>query len=397
MGAVGLRTLRRAPVGYARRIAAAPALPAVAAWTLGLLAVVEVVLHHNRPADKLLADVVLALCTAVPVAFARTHLLPAAAVVTVMVLLTLGLGEQPTVAGLLAQTGLLYLIGTRSSYRAALLFAVPYIAYAVGPSASRAGGKLLGVGLLVLAAGALAVGGFRRSRTQNASRAAASGVYTDIARAYAAREERARIARELHDIVAHHISLISVQAETVRLTTPNLPDEGKVRLLAIGETARLALSQMRRVLGVLRDDAAAGSEQLPQPVLGELITLVDQTRAAGGPMVRLIIRGPTRPLDPGLELTAYRIVQEALTNARKYARGAAVGIEVRYTRDALRLNIWDTGSANRTGDEVPPADGYGLLGMRERAATAGGTLRTGRSKLGGFVVQAVLPLTGALR
>jgi signal transduction histidine kinase len=397
MGAVGLRTLRGKSVEYIRRFSAAPALPVVAAWTLGVLAMVEVVLHPSRPADRLLEDLVWALCTTVPVAFARTHLLPAATVVTVMVLLTLGLGEQPTVGGLLAQTGMLYLIGARSSYRAALLFAVPYIAYAVGPSSSRAGGKLLGVGLLVLAAGALAVGGLRRSRTETASRTAANGAYTDIVRANAGRAERARIAQELHDIVAHHISLISVQAETTRLTTPNLPDEGKARLLAIGETARLALSEMRRVLGVLREDADAGTEETPQPGLSQLITLVDQTRVAGGPNARLIIRGRTRPLDPGLELTAYRIVQEALTNARKHARAAAVGIEVHYTSDALRLNIWDTGPGNGAGDDGPPTDRYGLLGMRERTATAGGTLRIGRSELGGFVVHAVLPLTGAPR
>jgi signal transduction histidine kinase len=201
----------------------------------------------------------------------------------------------------------------------------------------------------------------------------------------------------MHDIVAHHISLISVQAETARLTTPNLSADGKARLLAMGETARLAMSEMRRVLGVLRDDAGAESEQLPQPGLSQLIALADETRALGGPNVRLIFRGQTRPLDPGLELTAYRIVQEALTNARKHAPGASVGIEVLYASDRLRLNIWDTGSTNGAGEDVAADGGFGLLGMRERAATAGGRVRVGRNGFGGFVVQAVLPLAGAPR
>jgi signal transduction histidine kinase len=395
MGDVRLSEQLRGPV--LRRIAARPAFPMVAAWTLAILAVAEVALRRGQPTDKLLEDLVLALCSTVPVAFLRSHLLPSAAGVTVMVLLTLWLGEQPTIGGLLAQTVVLYVVGARTSDRIALLFAVPYIAYAVGPSTWSAGGKLLGVGLLVLAAGALTMGGFRRSRTETARRAAASGAFTGVTRAYAAGEERARIAREMHDIVAHHISLISVQAETTRLTTPNLSDEAKARLLAMGETARLAMSEMRRVLGVLRDDAGAESEQVPQPGLSQVIALVDETRALGGPDVRLVFRGRTRPLDPGLELTAYRIVQEALSNARKHAPGACVGIEVLYANDCLRLNIWDTGSADAAGDAVAPGGGFGLLGMRERAATAGGQVRAGRNRFGGFVVQAVLPLAGAPR
>jgi signal transduction histidine kinase len=404
MGPVSLPTFPRGAVLLARRIAIAPESPAVAAVLLAALGLVEVVLRGGRPVGNLLQDLVLALCTTLPLAFVRTHLLHVGAVVTVAVLLTLGLGRQPTVGGLLAQTAVLYLIGARNSYRTAVLFAVPYVAYAVGPAESRTGGKLLGVVLLVLAAGALAVGSSRRSRTETADRTAASGAYAHMALAYAAREERARIARELHDIVAHHISSISVQAETTRLTTPGLPAEGATRLLAIGETARLALAEMRRLLSVLRDDAGAASAQLPQPGLGQLITLVDEARDTVGPAVRLIIRGRIRPLDPGLELTAYRIVQEALTNARKHAPGAAVDIEVRYADDTLRLSIWDAGSATGTdspGTDHPgtgsPGGGYGLLGMRERVAMAGGRLRTGRSRAGGFVVQAILPVPGADR
>jgi signal transduction histidine kinase len=376
-----------------------PNPPVIGAVILGSLGVVQIVLHPGRSSGNLLRDLVLALCTTLPVAFARTRLLPAGAVVTVAVLLTPALGGQLTLAGLLAQTALLYLIGLHNSYRTAVLFAVPYVAYAVGPAESRSGGKLLGVGLLLGAAGVLTVGAVRHLRAQTAIRAAASGAYADMAYAYAAREERARIARELHDIVAHHISSISVQAETARLATPGLPAQAAARLRAIGETARLTLTEMRRLLGVLRDDAAGETMQTPQPGLAQLISLLDEARATAGSGTRLTVQGRTRRLDPGLELTAYRIVQETLTNARTHAPGALVDVEVNYADDALRLNIRDTGpvdAANRPR-HAPASGGSGLLGIRERVAMAGGTLRTGRSRVGGFVVQAVLPISATAR
>jgi signal transduction histidine kinase len=219
-----------------------------------------------------------------------------------------------------------------------------------------------------------------------------------------ARGERARIARELHDVVAHHISVIAVQAETARLTTPGLPDAGAQRFAAIGDTARAGLTEMRRLLGVLREDAhlaapeipgpaaqgpaasGAVAERQPQPGLPQLGELIDEARAASGSVVRLIVSGPVARLDPGVELAAYRIVQEALTNARRHAPGAAVDVELRYAVDVLRLRIRDNGpglAARHTG--------HGLLGMRERAAAAGGSLRTGAAPGGGFRIEAELP------
>src|SRR5262249_12737650 len=145
---------------------------------------------------------------------------------------------------------------------------------------------------------------------------------------HTARGERARISRELHDVVAHHISMISVQAETARLTTTGLPPAAAQRLAAIGDTARAALPGMR---GVLREDrrtgAAAGRQ--PQPGLREIGDLLDEARDAAGGGARLIVRGEIVPLDPGVELAAYRIVQEALTNSRRHAPGAAVDVELR--------------------------------------------------------------------
>jgi len=192
-----------------------------------------------------------------------------------------------------------------------------------------------------------------------------------------------------------------VQAETARLTTPGLPDAGAQRFAAIGDTARAGLTEMRRLLGVLREDADLAEPDLPglpgpparpsagrqpQPGLPQLGELIDEARAASGTVVRLIVSGPVTRLDPGVELAAYRIVQEALTNARRHAAGAAVDVELRYAGDALRLRIRDNGPglADRH-------TGHGLLGMRERAAAVGGSLQTGEAPGGGFRIEAELP------
>jgi signal transduction histidine kinase len=204
---------------------------------------------------------------------------------------------------------------------------------------------------------------------------------------HTARGERARIARELHNVVAHHISMVAVQAESARLTTPGMPPAGAARLLDIGDTARAALTEMRRLLGVLREDAAVEiADRRPQPGLAQLTTLLDESRAASGGGVRLIVSGLIAPLDPGVELAAYRIVQEALTNARRHAPGAAVDVELRYTDDALWLRIRDNGPGPSAA-----AAGHGLLGMRERAVAAGGSLRCGAAVGGGFLIEATLP------
>ncbi|MFB4310167.1 sensor histidine kinase [Actinomadura sp. GTD37] len=227
-----------------------------------------------------------------------------------------------------------------------------------------------------------------RRRAEAAALDASRRAFESTLLEHTARGERARIARELHDVVAHHISMISVQAETARLAVPGMPDEGAARLLAIGDTARTALTEMRRLLGVLREDAGAEPTRSPQPGLRELLGLVDEARESGVAGARLIVRGDVAVLDPGLELAAYRIAQEALTNARRHAAGAAVDVEVDYAADALRVTVRDNGPGPGAG----PADGHGLLGMRERAAAVGGGLRAGPGPLGGFVVEATLPL-----
>lgn len=379
-----------------RRLGRAPDLPLVAAATLCAAGLLQALAHLD---DRNRADIPLTLAlvlgSTAPLAFARGQLLPATTAVTAAVLLTPLSGRLPCLAALPALAALLHLTGLRGSPRTALLFAAPFVAYAVGPASSAAGGKPFGVALLAGAAAALAAGAARRAGGEAAARSAAEGAYAHTALEHAARGERARIARELHDVVAHHISTLSVQAETARLTTPGLPPLGAERLLAIGDTARQALTEMRRLLGVLRDDASAEvPARRPQPTLDQLLTLVDEARDTAGGGVRLVVRGRIAPLEPGLELTAYRIVQEALTNARRHAPGAPVDVELHYAEGALRVTVRDVGAGPAPSAPAPDG-GHGLLGMRERVAMAGGTLRAGRGPAGGFVVAAELPLREA--
>jgi signal transduction histidine kinase len=242
--------------------------------------------------------------------------------------------------------------------------------------------------VLALAAVGCAGGASWRVRVQlrrsSAVEQAAQNSYLE----HIARGERARIARELHDVVAHHISMIAVQAEAARLTTPGMTPEGATRLVAIGDTARTALTEMRRLLGVLREDADAAVEptRRPQPGLGQVNDLLDEVRGLGPANIRLLVSGRVQPLAQGIELTAYRIVQEALTNARRHAAGAAVDVELHYHDDALLIRVRDSGP----GPGVQ-ASGHGLSGMRERATMAGGTLQTKMGPMGGFIVEAVLP------
>jgi signal transduction histidine kinase len=191
-------------------------------------------------------------------------------------------------------------------------------------------------------------------------------------------------------VVAHHISMISIQAEAARLTTAGMPPEGAKRLSAIGETARDALSEMRRLLGVLREDADTLPTRAPQPGLSDLVDLVDDARAtAGGASTRLVVHGHVAPLEPGVELTAYRIVQEALTNSRRHAPGAAVDVELEYADTALYVRVRDNGPGLSPRGEA--ADGHGLLGMCERAAMVGGVIRVDSGSKGGVLVEATLP------
>ncbi len=377
--------------------------PAVAGGLLALAAVTESAargLSTSLSVAGVLTAVILALGTTVPLAY----LGPAAAAACICLagVLSLTVVRTLTVAGLAAVVIVLYLFGrdgwgeTRGQLLAPAL-GVPFLITALAGSLSP--GSYEGV-LAVLAAAlgpAAALAGIaRRARLQAHAQSAARQVIADSLVEHMARGERARIARELHDVVAHHISMIAVQAETARLATPGMPDAGAQRLLEIGDRARAGLTEMRRLLGVLREDAQAADpyfgtfDRRPQPGLEQLNELLDEAREASGAGTRLIVSGPLAPLDPGVELAAYRIIQEGLTNARRHAPGAAVDVELRFTEAALQLRIRDNGP----GPPAVPVDadgGHGLTGMRERAAAAGGELSVGVAPGGGFLIEAALP------
>jgi signal transduction histidine kinase len=199
-------------------------------------------------------------------------------------------------------------------------------------------------------------------------------------------EERARIARELHDVVSHSISVIAIQGQAVRRRLGPGHERESEDLRALETTARQAMAELRRLFGVLRADGERVS-LAPQPGLDQLEALVEEARATGL-RVELQVRGGRVPLPPGVDLAAYRIVQEALTNTRQHADPTRAAVEVRFGECDLELLIEDDG---RDGQAVGNGGGHGLVGMRERTALYGGTLEAGPGASGGFRVRASLP------
>ncbi|THA76313.1 sensor histidine kinase [Streptomyces sp. A0642] len=211
--------------------------------------------------------------------------------------------------------------------------------------------------------------------------------------------ERARIARELHDVVAHNVSVMVVQADGAAYVMDTAPDQARQALETISGTGRQALAEMRRLLGVLRTgDAPETGEYVPQPDVEQIEDLIEQVRTAGL-AVDFKVEGTPRSLPSGVELTAYRIVQEALTNTRKHG-GPNAGASVRlvYFDDGLGLLVEDDGrGAAHELYEDGGADGagHGMIGMRERVGMVGGTLDAGPRPGGGFRISALLPLKAA--
>ena len=198
--------------------------------------------------------------------------------------------------------------------------------------------------------------------------------------------ERMRIARELHDVVAHNVSVMTIQATAASRILANDPEAALDALASIERTGRETVDEMRILLGVLRE-RGADEPFAPQPGLAELDALAERVRSAGLP-VEVVVEGRPRTLAAGLDLAAYRIVQEALTNVLKHARGAQAGVTVRYTDTALELEVVDNGSGNGAGGGT----GNGLVGMQERVAMYGGQLEMGRRHEGGWVLRARLPV-----
>lgn len=198
--------------------------------------------------------------------------------------------------------------------------------------------------------------------------------------------ERATIARELHDVIAHSVSVMTVQAGAARvLLDEDRPERARESLLAVEETGRQALGEMRRLLGILRGDDH-DTRLAPQPGIAAIEGLAEQIRAAGLP-VDVVVDGEPRPLPPGADLAAYRVVQEALTNALKHAGAARAEVSIRYGRTALELTVTNDGRARRNGRV-----GHGLVGMRERVALYGGEFSAAPRPGGGYAVRASLPM-----
>jgi signal transduction histidine kinase len=208
----------------------------------------------------------------------------------------------------------------------------------------------------------------------------------------AVEDERARIARELHDVVTHNVSVMVIQAGAARKVMDAAPGQAREALLAVESGGRAALAELRHVMHLLTttgEEPAGGDGLAPQPGLGQLPALVGRVRSTGVP-VELTVTGTPAPLPDGVDLAAYRVAQEGLTNAVRHAAGARVRIAVEHAPDAVLVEVADSGGAPAQG--VGPGNGRGLIGLRERLAVLGGTLEAGPRLTGGYRLRAVLPL-----
>ncbi len=245
---------------------------------------------------------------------------------------------------------------------------------------------------LLLAAWALG-DAIRSRRGQQSERLRVAEQQAATAHEHAARavvEERLRIARELHDVVAHSMSLIAVQAGVGGHVIHSDVDAAERALEVIAETSRKALTQTRSMLGLLRDEGSDPAAA-PMPSIDDLGTLVEDVHHAGVD-VSLTVDGPRRALDPGVELTAYRVVQESLTNVLKHSSATSALVDVAYTDGSVDIRVQDSGrGSRRRQDAGPPPGGHGLVGLRERTRLLGGTLEFGPAEGTGFRVHAHLP------
>lgn len=306
---------------------------------------------------------------------------------------------------LVAHAVVLFLLALRVPVRvaAAALALTALVTWVVQGLIGAANYSSTGTLAVALFAGVVLLGaalrGRREARTQLVEQA---GITAEERARRTVLEERNRIARELHDVVAHHMSVISIQAQVAPHLVENPSDELRENLDGIRQNALEALTELRRVLGVLRSEnpddpyglgapGTGAAPDAPQPTLDRLDVLVENTRAAGL-KVNTEISGEVLPLPPGVELSAYRIIQEALSNALRHAPGSEVRVELTHFPRGLQIRVIN--SAPRRPAPPSPGAGHGLLGMRERAAMLGGTLMAMETSCGGFTVAAFLPRAG---
>ena len=368
----------------------------------GLTVVAELEVVFSDPVDYTWVLAVFVPAYTFPVAAGRLHpmaplLTPlgiAATVVTAVALYEPGAGDpEPTFTAFLSLLVATTLVGLAADRRGVVAAAAVIVACVISVDALDSGGFggdsffVVLFAFLALAAGAAL--GHRERRAEELAARAASLDREGAARArQAVTDERARIARELHDVVAHSVSVMTVQAGAARLLlTGGRPADAREPLLAIEETGREALSEMRRVFGILRSDMSGHPDLEPRASLTRLDGLVEQARAAGLP-VQLSIEGAPDVLSPGVDGTAYRVLQEALTNARKHAGPVPTRVTVRYGAHAVELRVENGPGGAGVGGHCA---GQGLLGMRERISLYGGRLDAGPTGDGGFLVAAHIP------
>jgi signal transduction histidine kinase len=382
-------------LGVALRIPRALSLGFDIAVVVAVAAITEanVWRFHSVAGPKWLTAA-LPLLWALPLAFRRSRPLPATVlVIGGIVLQALASGNSAEGLELIIAIAVTaYSVAAYSDRRGALVGLATLVAgygiYALEDHNIRSGrtselwaGAFFGVGILA----AWLIGIFVHSGRERSALQALAAEHERSA-AVAAAEERARLARELHDIVSHNLSVVVLQAGGARAQGE---DASASALEKIELSSREALVEMRRLLGVLRRDDD-GASLSPQPGIAQIEALAAGVRAAGL-HVEVTLDGALGELPPALELSVYRIVQEALTNALKHGRASRAVIEVRRTGDVVTVDVVDDGAA--APETAAGTAGHGLIGMRERVALFGGELRTGRRPDGGYAVSATLPLT----
>jgi signal transduction histidine kinase len=323
-----------------------------------------------------------------PIAWRRRAPLPATAVVAVGFSLQTVAGVAEVLGGFIAAIVITYAVAAHEHRRRALIGAafvtVGIVLSALYDPANRTFADTFGN--LFLFAVIWTLGRLVRSRQQRADVAELTAQEREEQARVAVRDERARIARELHDVVAHSVSVMVLHAGAARRVLHSDPARAAPPLLLVEETGRQALAEMQRLLGILRENGAPTS-LTPQPGLDDLPALAEQVQRSGLP-VELRVEGHARPLPAGVALAAYRIVQEALTNALKHAGPATASVRIAYHAHEVQLEIVDDGRGGGPGG----GSGHGLVGMRERAALYGGEIAAGALAEGGFRVWARLPL-----
>jgi signal transduction histidine kinase len=376
-------------------------LDGVGAVGLAAAGVLVVVRHPDAVDGRMVGAVAFTIGLCLPVAWRRRA---PAAVLAVTALSAVGLAviDRPSLPAVLTPALALYSLAAAAPRRASAVgLGFALLATATALLLARQSVTYLTASGLALVT-AWAVGANARTRraylAELRARARRLAADRDRSARLAAAAERQRIARELHDMVTHNVTVMVISAGAARMVADADPDRLRAELASVEQLGRQTLTELRRLLGVLRADDAADPRE-PQPGLARLDALLARTREAGLP-VELVVEGRARPLPQGIDVSAFRIVQEALSNTLRHAGDCSARVEVGFGDTELRLAILDDGrgDAARHDDAARPdqeATGHGIVGMRERVAMIGGDVHIGSANGGGFAVRATLPLDGA--